>query len=161
MLTLFFTCAIIMLSCKKKEPTASNVGGQITATINGTNFTSVYTSEITFSGTPYNQYAFSGESADSSQLILYLSPVTVGTQTFGTAINSPGMEYLKHGGEAYFSTNQSYTTVSPGSMDITSASGNASTGTVSGTFSATLYPQSQAYTDSVVITNGVFTNCKY
>ena len=152
--TLIILSVVVMVSCSKKETGAS--GGSMTATINGTTqFTSISVGEVTFSGGGVYQYSFVGNAADSSFIILNVSPISTGMQSFGTGVYSPSLTYKMHGGQYYTSTNQSYTATGPGSINITSSSATQ----VSGNFNGTLY--SSTTNDSVIITNGVFTNCRY
>lgn len=137
-------------SCKKKE-TVNN--GSITATINGSTFQSSSVSENAASGVNYTSYGFTATDTNKTTLTLFLDTLSIGTYGFGEGFSATSIQYYSNG--VYYYTSK-LSTPTPGSIIITSTGANS----ISGTFSGTLYAPN-TITDSVVISNGAFTNCLY
>lgn len=142
---------LILFSCKKND-NGSVTGGTITCTINGTTYVSAGVSEEAIPSliSPAVKFVNVFTSADSSKarsIVLYLDSLTVGTYFYDSTLSNSLQCTI--GTNSYFTM-----TGSRGSIVITSTGTNSITGTFSGVAFIGVI-------DSVVITNGVFTNCVY
>lgn len=149
---LILLIVLTIASCKKKT-TSPGTSNTFTATINGTipfSSNTVYSSNLSSGNSVL--YAFVGYATDSSWMDFYVTSLSVGTQTCDTGLRNPSISYEPDGQQGYGTSYPNH--IGRGAINITSSSGSE----ISGTFNGTLYSSNG---DSVIITNGVFTNCAY
>jgi hypothetical protein len=159
-LFLFFVLSsalLIISSCKKKDDDNSGANNQsISASVNGTelSYTGSSIGENTLSSGgyyPQYSYGFTG-SANGTSITFYVQGTGTGTYAYGLTTYSPSLQ-ITEGNVIYYSSKGGIAT--KGSIIITSVNGT----TITGTFTGVLYNSTAA--DSVVVTNGQFSNLTY
>lgn len=136
----------LLFSCKKSGPLGN--GGTITATINGVSYTSASVSgEAHPTGGKSFSIFTSTDNTHANSIILYVDSLAPGIYAYNPGSGN-AIQYNRAG--------LTYGTIpgSSGSILITSTGSNSITGTFNGVLGF-------GTVDSIVITDGVFTNLTY